>query len=59
VYQLELFAGSVGKWGMVSEEQSDETTALSAGTAEQDVGTAAAQSSHLILQSGRAYSAVG
>jgi hypothetical protein len=51
VYPLELSIDSAGKWGTMSEE-------WTAGTVEQDAGTAVTQSSHLILHSRKACSAV-
>jgi hypothetical protein len=59
VYPFELPADSAGKWGAVSKEWTAETAAPSAGIAEQNVGTATAQCSHLILHSGNVCSIVG
>jgi hypothetical protein len=58
VYPLELSTDFAGKWGVASEEWTAETVVQSAGMAERDAGTAVAQSSHLILHSGKACSAV-
>jgi hypothetical protein len=58
VYPLELSVDSAGSWGATSEEWTAETATQSAGMAEQDVGTVIAHSSHLILHSGKACSAV-
>jgi predicted transcriptional regulator len=58
VYSLELSADSAGKWGAVSEEQTAETAAQSTGMAEWDAGTVVAHSSHRILHSGKACSAM-
>jgi hypothetical protein len=58
VYPLELSADSAGKWGATSEEWTTETVVHPDGMAEWDAGTAVSQSSHLILHSGKACSAV-
>jgi hypothetical protein len=59
VCQLEPSADSAGKLGVASEGQDAETTEQTAGTAKQDVGTAAAQCFHPVPQSGTGCSAVG
>jgi hypothetical protein len=58
VYPLELSADSAGRWGAMSEERTAETTIQSTGMAERGAGTAVTHSSHLILHSGKACSAV-
>jgi hypothetical protein len=59
VCQLEPSADSTGKLGMESEKQDAETAVQTAGTTEQDVGTAASQSFHPVPQRGTGCSAVG
>jgi hypothetical protein len=59
VCQLEPSADSARKLGMESEGQDAETAEQTTGTAEQDVGAAATQSFHPVLQSGTGCSAVG
>jgi hypothetical protein len=58
VCQLQLSADSAGKLGVESEGQDAEPAEQTAGNAEQDVGTAAAQSLHPVPQSGTGCSAV-
>jgi hypothetical protein len=58
VCQLELSADSAGKLGVVSEGQGAKTAEQTAGTAEQGAGFAAAQSFHLVLESGTGCSVV-
>jgi hypothetical protein len=53
VCQLELSADSAGKLGVESEGQDAETAEQTAGSAEQDVGTSASQSVHLVPKAER------
>jgi hypothetical protein len=53
VCQLELSANSAGKLGVESEGQDAETAEQTAGTTEQDVGTAAAQRFHPVPKAER------
>jgi hypothetical protein len=59
VCQLELSTDFAGKLGVESEGQDAEIAKQTAGTAEQDAGTAAARSFHPVLLSGTGCSAVG
>jgi hypothetical protein len=59
VCQRELSAESAGKLSVESDGQDAEIAGQAAGTAEQDVGTATAQSVYPVPQRGTGCSAVG